>query len=150
LSVHIHGDLYEVWIKHYQLVDPTTVADSHLKIRNQSLDPKVATAALSIFAKSLGLGFNHYEPPMSLRERQGDALVRNLLGPVVADNLVMGLDAFPKLEKVEPKEESDNTPWVPPILPPVKRGNSHPRECRKRARPFDIKREPGAKRQRIP
>ena len=154
LSVHIHGDLYDVWIKHYQFVDPTLVADAHLKIRDQSLDPKVATAALSIFAKALGRGFNHFVPTLSLRERQGDFLVRKFGGAAVADNLVMGLEAFPKLEKVEPDEEPDNTPWVPPMMrPPVKRGSrsSHPRECRKRARPFGIKREqrePGAKRQR--
>jgi hypothetical protein len=68
LSVHIHGDLHDTWNKHYE----KGVPEPNLKvsIRNQSRDPEVATAALRIFADWLGRGFNPYQRPLNLQERQ--------------------------------------------------------------------------------
>ena len=51
-SVHIHGDLWDVWHDAYELA----VNKSKYKFRNQSLDPKIATRALLRFVNFLGRG----------------------------------------------------------------------------------------------
>ena len=92
LSVHLHGDLHACWNKHYE----TEVVQMKSKqvIRKQSRDPQVATAALRIFADFLERGFDPYQRPMSLLERQNDMLLRVMAGPAVAARIRMGLDAY--------------------------------------------------------
>ena len=89
VSVHIHADLPDVWNHHYEknVVEP----DKKLIIRKQSTDPQVATAALRAFAGFCGRGHaNPYRPPMTLVERQNDALIRNQSGDAEADAILRG------------------------------------------------------------
>jgi len=115
LSVHIHGDLYEVWIFHYQILG-LRCKDKAVKIREQSLDPQVATAALRKFAFFLGRGqVNEYKQPLSLLERQNNAILQHVAGKEVAKNVLMSAEgAVKKEEETDSDVESDNTPWRPP------------------------------------
>ena len=144
LSVHIHGDLHAVWNKHYQ----RDVPEAPIKIREQSRDPQVATAALRMFAKYCGRGIDPYKPPMNLRERQNHELLKCFKGPSFADNVLMGLptgegeDDKQQL-KSEPaeSEERDDRPFVPFRPKPTpkkkrKRSGRPSRACRKRAPPI--------------
>jgi hypothetical protein len=137
LSVHIHGDLYEVWIFHYQILGLRKKDDKALKIREQSLDPQVATAALRKFAFFLGRGqVNEYKPPLSLTERQNNAILQHVAGKEVAKNVLMSAEAaMKKEEETDSDVESDNTPWRPP------KGKTGARKRRRRKAPA-VKEEP--------
>ena len=106
LSVHIHGDLHDTWNRHYEkeVVKPT------VNIREQSKDPEVATAALRIFADWLGRGFNPYQRPMNLQERQNDALLTLLGSSELARNLRLGLSATDALKALKdlPPHQNQN------------------------------------------
>ena len=147
LSVHIHGDLHDVWNKHYQSDVPETL----LKIREQSRDPQMATAALRIFASYCGRGIDPYKPPMKLAERQQHELLKCLKGARFADNILMGIpgaldgdgDQKPSVVKPEPSSDEDDRPYVPfrPKPAPKKRKRKRKparqsRACRKRAPPL--------------
>ena len=133
LSVHIHGDLYDVWMDHYQLLGLKSKKEAVKSIREQSLDPQVATAALRKFAFFLGRGqVNEFKPSLTLEQRQLNALVANSINKEAANNLLMGLTVEGSEVKKEEEEsdsevESDNTPWRP------KRG-AKPAPKRKRKR----------------
>ena len=114
LSFQIHGDLYDVWLKHYQ--DDLNLADPHSKIREQSTDPMVATAALRIFAKYLKRGINAYEPQMTLVERQNQILIAQYMGQEAANNVLLGLPVNGiKKEETFSSDDSDNVPFRPPV-----------------------------------
>jgi hypothetical protein len=144
-SVHLHGDLHGVWNKHYQ----KDVPEATIKIREQSRDPQVATAALRTFARWCGRGVNPYKPVMTLVERQNHLILSKLYSPEVAEQVLMGQPLPMTTEEVEPKKEeddeklqsrSDNTPFRSPVAPrPVPLGPSDflrdSRRPRKRKRP---------------
>ena len=119
LSVHIHGDLHDTWNRHYEkeVVKPT------VNIREQSKDPEVATAALRIFADWLGRGFNPYQRPMNLQERQNDALLTLLGSSELARNLRLGLSATDALKALK-----DLPPPVPVPKPEEKVPKKRKRE----------------------
>ena len=154
LSVHLHGDLYDVWNKYYQ----KDLRESAVKIRDQSRDPQVATAALRVFAKYCGRGIDPYTPPMTLVERQNHLLIQHHLGSQVASNVLMGLPIDEEPVKNEFSDSSDedrpNVPFRPPPVRKRKRipGGARPaRECRKRAPPIvprNDSNEPPRKRRR--
>ena len=133
LSVQIHGDLYEVWNRHYQ--EAIKEAAQMCKIRNQSLDPEVATAAFRIFARYLGRGIDPYKPPMTLLERQNQLLIAKEFGKEVAEKTLLNLPLEDPKEEDDSSEESDNTPRMDPKKKRVKK--------RKRRRKPRIKSEPG-------
>ena len=125
LSVHIHGDLPDTWAKHYEKA--VEQPQKNMIIREQSRDPEQATAALRCFAEWLGRGFNPYQRPMNLLERQQDAMM-TLFGPMLgfkdlARNLRMGMTAADAMKackdippavllpKPEPKPEPE--PKIP-------------------------------------
>ena len=110
----------------------TNVKETH--IREQSLDPQVATAALRKFAFYLGRGqVNEYKQPLSLQEKQNNAILEKVYSKQAAKNLLMGLsaegDKIKKEEEADSEVESDNTPWRPP-----KRAKGGARKKRKRKR----------------
>ena len=61
-SIHIHGDLYDTWRKHYQpLLPPTTYTD-----REQSKNPEIALAALRKLRRYFGRNPPRAPPPPGL------------------------------------------------------------------------------------
>ena len=124
-SVHIHGDLPDVWNKHYEFnVRPTVV----YTIREQSRDPEVATAALRIFAEYIGRGTWPYTPQLNdVVARQNNFMITNNHGADVAKDLLMG---FKKEEDTEDEEEEQK-------MQPT------PKPVQKRKRTTKIKYEPG-------
>ena len=114
---------HSVWNKNYE----TEVQDSLVTIRRQSTDPKVATAALRIFAGFLGRGFDPYRQPMTLLERQNHQLLQILGQPGVAERIRLGLAMHDA--DIPPAVE------VPPLLPPP----PAPPVPRKRKRPVPEK-----------
>ena len=125
-SVHIHGDLPDVWNKHYEFnVRPTVV----YTIREQSRDPEVATAGLRIFAEYLGRGTWPYKPQLDdVVARQNNFMITCNHGEDVAKGLLMG---FKKEEDTDDEEEQKLQPTPKPKPPP------------KRKRVHKIKYEPG-------
>ena len=100
LSVHIHGDLFEVWNENYE-----ENAEGKVSIRKQSRDPQVATAALRVFAGYVGRGFDPYEAPMTLLERQNDMLISLLATPKIAARIRMGLPVVDSDEEEQPPKK---------------------------------------------
>ena len=125
LSVHIHGDLHDTWNKNYE----TGVKKPTLDIRNQSKDPEVATAALRIFADWLGRGFNPYQRPMNLQERQNDALLTLFGSAELARNLRLGLPAAEALKAI--KDLPPAVPGPQPAKPPPKKRKRKPEDLMK-------------------
>ena len=113
LSVHIHGDLHDTWNENYE----TGVKNSLITIRKQSKDPETATAALRIFADWLGRGFNPYQRPMTLRERQNDALLTLLGSEELARNLRLGLPAREAMKAIPPRVPRPAAHPPPPPQP---------------------------------
>ena len=64
--VHVVGDNPDVWRKHYSPNMPET----NCKIREQSLDPVIATAALRRFARFCGRGPPPEPPPQGLNRHE--------------------------------------------------------------------------------
>ena len=130
LSVHIHGDLFDTWNKNYE----SEVEKPRLTIRQQSRDPKEATAALRIFASWLNRGFDPYQQPMSLVERQNHMLLSIFGQPGVANRIRLGMDAYHANPDIPPMVEVPAVPTPMPIAPPSKRK----RESKKPARLNDF------------
>ena len=130
LSVHIHGDLFECWNKNYE----SEVEKPRVSIRQQSRDPKTATSALRVFSSWLGRGFDPYQQPMSLVERQNHMLLSIFGQPGVANRIRLGMDAYHANPDIPPMVEVPAVPTPMPIAPPSKRK----RESKKPARLNDF------------
>ena len=145
LSVHLHGDLPDVWFDNYQTLGLKTKNVKETHIREQSLDPQVATAALRKFAFFLGRGqVNEYKQPLSLVENQNNAILEKVYSKQAAKNLLMGLsaegDKVKKEEESDSEVESDNTPWRPPKRA---QGARKKRKRRRKSKAFPpVKQEP--------
>ena len=145
LSVHLHGDLPDVWFDNYQTLGLKTTNVKETHIREQSLDPQVATAALRKFAFYLGRGqVNEYKQPLSLQEKQNNAILEKVYSKAAAKNLLMGLsaegDKIKKEEESDSEVESDNTPWRPPKRA---KGARKKRKRRRKSKAFPpVKQEP--------
>ena len=118
LSVHIHGDLPEVWNKHYEFGVKKTI---EYIIREQSTDPEVATAALRIFASYLGRGINPFKPKMDLLRRQNHMLIGDRHGREVADKVLMGIPVESDEEENWKEEEQKMQPTPKKKIKPLKR-----------------------------
>jgi hypothetical protein len=120
LSKHIHGDLPDVWGKHYEQSVIDTKAS---KNREQSREPKTATAALRMFARFCGRGIDPYKPRMNLLQRQNHLILTKLYGKETAERVLMGLpleeavDVDVKGEvkgEVVSDDDRPNVPFRPP------------------------------------
>ena len=100
MSVQIHADLPDTWNKHYEQGVVQNV--KKVLIREQSRDPKIATAALRAFAGFCGRGNDPYKPPMNLQERQLDAVLRRVGDDAEADAVLRG-EPEPKKQKLNGK-----------------------------------------------
>ena len=126
-SVHIHGDLPDVWNKHYEFNVRPMVTHP---VREQSRDPEVATAALRIFAQYIGRGTWPYTPQLNdIVARQNNFMITSKHGADVAKDLLMG---FKKEEDTEDEEEEQKMQPTP-----------KPKPVQKRKRVTQIKYEPG-------
>ena len=83
-SVHIHGDLHQVWGRNYQEDVPKSV----YSIRNQSREPEKACKALRRLAKWFGTGLP-YEVKQSKTDRYMDAILRSIGQTEWADKIKM-------------------------------------------------------------
>lgn len=79
-SVHIHGDLHQVWGKNYQEDIPKSV----YSIRNQSREPETACKALRKFAKWCGKGLP-YDSRLKKSDRFMYAVLKALGKGKIAD-----------------------------------------------------------------
>ena len=120
LSKQVHGDLPDVWGKHYEQSVIDTKAS---KNREQSRDPKTATAALRMFARFCGRGIDPYKPRMNLLQRQNHLILTKLYGKETAERVLMGLpleeavDVEVKGEvkgEVVSDDDRPNVPFRPP------------------------------------
>ena len=103
-SVHIHGDLHQVWGRNYQEDIPTSV----YSIRNQSREPEKACKALRKFAKWCNRGLP-YKQKLKQTDRYADHLLRALGKHKLANKIRMGMpsssdDDDEESEKKEAKE----------------------------------------------
>ena len=88
-GMQVHGDLESVWRTRYQKdLEPT-----NYKVRKQSTDPKLATAALRKFASYCGVGKpKEPEEPLSRAEKLNIAVLKALGQGDLAEKIVSGYD----------------------------------------------------------
>ena len=110
-SVHIHGDLHQVWGRNYQEDVPASV----YSIRNQSKDPAVATKALRKLAKWMGRGMP-YNTTLKQSDRYHDALLRALGKVKQADMIKFNMPSDDEEEEDEQKMQP--TPKPEPAVKP--------------------------------
>ena len=89
-SFHIHADLYGVWAENYE--QEVEKPAGNFKKRDQSNDPKVATAALMKFANFLGRG-KKVKVKLSKKNRYLHALLMNAGQKEKAERIRLGIES---------------------------------------------------------